>query len=144
MNHASAVCVFTLCLIKSDATKSLWVCKMVKISVNHTFKANDDIPTCILRILVIYRLLLVWGNFRDLIQKTRLKKTSTGLCICEFHYWDYFVKMFAIHPQLTDLLQIAGERDHYLYYIDGADPEVCSVQNWTDRDNKPVTNKFLR
>lgn len=51
--------------------------------------------------------------------------------------------MFAIHPQLTDLLQIAGERDHY-YYIDGADPEVWSVQNWTDRANKPVTGKFLR
>lgn len=48
-----------------------------------------------------------------------------------------------IDPQLTDLLQIAGEQDHY-QYIDGADPEVCSVQNWTDRDNKPVTNKFLR
>lgn len=96
MNHASAVRVFTLCLIKSDATKSLWVCKMVKISVNHTFKAIDDIPTSILRILVIYRLLLVWANFRDLIQKTRLKYMYWVM-----YMWIPFVKMFAIHPQLT-------------------------------------------
>lgn len=143
MNHASAVRAFTLCLIKSDATKSLWVCKMVKISVNHTFKANDDIPTCILQILVIYIGFSWCWQILEIWFKRRGWNICTGLCLCEFHNWDYFVKMFAIHPQLTDLLQIAGERDHY-YYIDGADPEVCSVQNWTDRANKPVTDKFLR
>lgn len=84
MNHASAVRVFTLCLIKSDATKSLWVCKTVKISVNHTFKANDDIPTCILRILVIYIGFSWCGQILEIWFKRRGWNICTGLCLGEF------------------------------------------------------------